>query len=815
VSLLLLLVALVCWHRATFDSWLLRYDVATQFVPWYHFLGQNVRALEIPAWNPHYLSGTPFAGHPLSGWMYFPAMVSFALFPVLAGFKAMLALHLVIAALTTYGLARVLGLGAIASLTAAIVFSCGPLLEWNTYTSLQFAQFAVWVPAVLLGIELAARTPDWRRRLAPWVLAAFGFSQMLAGWIGEGWMYALLLTGGYIGYRFFPRLPWTVQQASTRLRQGAITGAVVIGGGTALGAAGILPRLATNAESALAGGYGELGASGTLNEPWSVTYLATQVLGMGDGYHFRAAGLGGAVVVLALFGVFFGKDRYGVPYFAIVTLVSLIMTLDATPLHRLAYLIPRYQELHEHDPWRVVALGCLGPAMLSGAGVEMLGRLQGRYRLLPVTTIPLVMIVGLVLAVGPFEGMSMWGPLLGATLVTAIALIVVDLPPSRTLRSGWRGVSGAVLALTCVVVFLLPTGLELTGSWLGWPNDARWARRWEPNPAHEAALEVYADPNDGGATAFLQQQFAASGPFRFLGYGGVGHPDGGPHARSYMDRRFDPHILGILANGRSMVVELNGVQGYDPIQLQRYVDFVRAVNQKGQDYHTAFVSDEGVASPLLDLLDVRFLLIDASLPLDRPDIVTMTDGFEEVYRDEFVVVYEHGGDLPHAWIVHDVQQVESGAALPLIVDGEIDPYRTALVEGPVPSVRPAVDPAADRADIRHFGAEAISIDTQTDAPGFLIISEVYATGWNATVNGVPVDVVPTHHALRGVPIPAGESTVELRYEPLPLTAGLWISGGALMVMTGMLAVAWWTRADRARPGLVVFRATLPTRRRNP
>jgi hypothetical protein len=219
----------------------LRFDVATQFVPWYHFLGENVRALEVPGWNPHYLGGTPFAGHPLSGWMYLPAMVSFALFPVLTGFKALLALHLVVAAITSYWMARVLGMGPIASLAAAIVFSFGPLLEWSTYTSLQFAQFAAWVPSVFLGIELAARANRWQRSLAPWVLAAFGLSQMLAGWIGEGWIYAMLLIGGFTAYRFFSPLPMRARQVISRLRQATATAAMVIGGGVALGAAGIMP----------------------------------------------------------------------------------------------------------------------------------------------------------------------------------------------------------------------------------------------------------------------------------------------------------------------------------------------------------------------------------------------------------------------------------------------------------------------------------------------------------------------------------------------------------------------------------------------
>lgn len=173
---MLSLVGLVAWNRFVFDSWLLRYDVFTQFLPWYHHLGARLRDGDIPGWNPHHLSGTPFAGHPLSGWMYVPAMVAFALFPVVTGFKVMVLTHLVVAAVSTYAYARVLGLSLLASLVAATVFTCGPFLEWTTYTSLQFAQFSAWVPLTLLGVELAARAAAWRSRLVPALLAAFGCS---------------------------------------------------------------------------------------------------------------------------------------------------------------------------------------------------------------------------------------------------------------------------------------------------------------------------------------------------------------------------------------------------------------------------------------------------------------------------------------------------------------------------------------------------------------------------------------------------------------------------------------------------------------
>lgn len=457
----------------------------------------------------------------------------------------------------------------------------------------------------------------------------------------------------------------------------------------------------------------------------------------------------------------------------------------------------RYTSTTRGASWRVVALVSVGPAILAGAGVDMIGRLQGRYRVLPLVMLPLGVVGGLALAAPEVDGVARWGPVLSAAAVTALALAVIDLPPRDRLALRWRWVAPALLALIWLVVVIQPTGLELTGAWLGWPADTRHARRWAPDPAHVATLATQVATQDpDGAGAYLETELATSGPFRYLAYGGVGHPDGGPHARSYMDRRFDPHAQALLVNGRPLFLGLYEVQGYDPIQLERYVAFIRAINDKGQDYHTAFVSDEGVDSPLFDLLNVRYLVVDASLPLDRADVVTLTAGFEVVARTERVVIYARGAALPHAWIVHDVRRVEPDTALPLLVAGAVAPYQTALVEHDIPAVAPVADPQADRAEVRGYGADRITIAVETTAPGLLIVSEIFADGWRAYVDGTPTAIVPVHHALRGVPLPAGDRIVEMRYEPTALRAGLWISGGTGALMVMALTVAWWPRVRR-------------------
>lgn len=799
---LLAITGIVAWNRLTFDAWLGRLDLMTFFLPWYDFLGQRLRALDVPGWNPHLFSGAPFAGDPESGWMYAPAMLLFTLFVnATSAFKGMVALHLLIAGFSTYALCRVLGMGPLASLTAATTYIVGPLLHWTTHCCLIFSQFSVWIPLSLLGVELALRANRWQDRVAPWFLSGFAISQMLAGWIGEGWLYAFILPAAYTVYRALVSPPAGVppRPFQQRLFTGGVTGVAVLVLGSALGAAGMLPRYFVNAETNLAGGdYSQLGESGVLNPPWQFDYLLAQTIGSGAGYHFRAAAFGGAVTVLFLLAIPMARKRFAVPFFAALTLIAMILTLDTTPLHYLFYLIPRFQEFHDHDAWRTMSLAAIGPAMLSGAVIESLPRWRGQWRILPVVATALIVYLLTALWLtgrGFFVG---WPAITAALLAALLVSVCVALPDAGYWSTSAVSPSRALPGLLLGTILLIPTGMELTRTWFGWQWDGVVGRHLARDPAISDALAVEVSTTDpGGAGEFLQQQMAANGPFRYAGYSGFGYPGDEARQGSYMGRRLEPAIQAILVNGRAIFLELDDIQGYNPLQLSRYVDFIAALNGAEQDYHTAFLMPSGIESPLLDLLAVRYILVDASLPQFRPDVQAIRFNGREVFRTPEVIVYERVSDPPFAWIVHDVREVAPDESLLLLSSGAVDPYQTALVETLPPALNLEPGAASETADIVRADPDSLLLQTRSDAPGFLVLSQVFASGWNAYIDGEATPVVPTFHALQGIALPAGEHTVEFVYDPLSLRVGLIVSDLAYAAMLVSFGIAGW-RAIRLR-----------------
>jgi hypothetical protein len=260
-----------------------------------------------------------------------------------------------------------------------------------------------------------------------------------------------------------------------------------------------------------------------------------------------------------------------------------------------------------------------------------------------------------------------------------------------------------------------------------------------------------------------------------------------------MGRRFEPVIRELLVNGRPIYLGLYDIQGYNPLHLARYDEFVTALNDAKQDYHTAFLLPSGLGSPLLDLLNVRYIVQAAGLPPARDDVRALRAESRAVFSTPRVVVRERDSAPPHAWIVHDVRPVARGEALPLLTSGAFDPYQTALVEGAPPVTSAPDDPAAESARVIAYEPDRVSIATRAAAPGLLVVSEIYESGWRAYVDGEEVEILPTHHALRGIPIPEGEHSVEMHYDPLSLRLGLWISGIAAVAMVVSFITAGWSR----------------------
>ena len=75
---------------------------------------------------------------------------------------------------------------------------------------------------------------------------------------------------------------------------------------------------------------------------------------------------------------------------------------------------------------------------------------------------------------------------------------------------------------------------------------------------------------------------------------------------------------------------------------------------------------------------------------------------------------------------------------------------------------------------------------------FLVVNERYYPGWRATVDGRPAEIYPTNIVMRGLLVPAGATSVELRYVPF-IASGY---GLALLVIGLVMSGLAWLGLQR-------------------
>jgi hypothetical protein len=744
----LLLVTLIASNLLFNGGVLIGQDSATQFYPWYDYLGERLLAFDLPGWNPFQFAGVPFAADPQSGWMYLPAMLFFTLFSLALAVPMFISFHLLLAGLGAYVLSRLLGVGVGGALVAGAAYElASPLYGRSVCCPAQF-EVGAWMPIALIGAEIAIRNRHWAWRVIGWTIGGLAVSQAMSAWLGQGGYYFLLILAAFIAYRTLIDPADRAQRWISRIMDGALHGAAIFASGFGLAAAGILPRLAYVERSNVAGGeYGGESA-------W-----ASQIGGLTAGMtwdHMLDPGLyypGVAVLILSFAAIVLARRRYAAPFFLGLGLSAVVLAMPwESPLHTVMYaLLPKFEELHQHWPERVAIVSYLSIAMLAGASVESLirGRLRAR-RILAAFGIPVTALIILAIANADIPIVVIVAML--ATLLLVLALL---LPQSRAIRP--------VLPLLMVIII----ATDLLVSFNAVSAEAPYGG------FHRVDLREYYAPS--AAAEFLKERMKDE-PGRYIGFDPEQRVVSDGQEVLYRYQFAAPDTGAILVNNRGVLHGVEDVQGYNPVQPRRFVEYLTALNGTPQEYHDANIYQTGLNSPLLDLLNIRYIVIPASVPPDRLDLRDLEAAFPTIYQDSQVQVLENVNALPRAWVVHEAQQVASAQVLPMLASGAVDPWTTALLETTPPEIAPSAEGGVNEAAIVTEQPELLRVSVTTDAPGLLILSETYDPGWNAYIDGEPVELLTANYLLRAVPVPAGSSTVELRYEPREMKFGLAISG---------------------------------------
>jgi hypothetical protein len=237
-------------------------------------------------------------------------------------------------------------------------------------------------------------------------------------------------------------------------------------------------------------------------------------------------------------------------------------------------------------------------------------------------------------------------------------------------------------------------------------------------------------------------------------------------------------------------VGLSDVRGYDSVDPDGWVSLlaIAADEQSLKPVYAATqwltprteITETNTAQlpPILDMLGVRYVIFRGSPP----------QGVKPTFQSPDYWVLENNSALPRAFVPQRVEVVPDDVErLGQLARPEFNPRETAYVETPVdlpPECRGAVN-------IKNEIPTRIVIAAQMETPGLLVLADLWDPGWRAWLDGKPAPILRTDHALRGVVLPAGSSTVEFRYASATVACAFLLAAGALVILTGWLAVAGW------------------------
>lgn len=188
-------------------------------------------------------------------------------------------------------------------------------------------------------------------------------------------------------------------------------------------------------------------------------------------------------------------------------------------------------------------------------------------------------------------------------------------------------------------------------------------------------------------------------------------------------------------------------------------------------WRTLWADLGGRQTALYDMLNIHYVVVKDGTPLpeDKFDLAFDAPGELAVYRNRT--------PLPRAWMVHEVQVVDTPVqAQAALQAAGFDPRQQAILvaDHPTPPLAPATTP--EPVAITAYGSNQIVLRVENSAPGLLMLSELWYPGWQATVNGRPEAVLQVNGFLRAVPVPSGQNTVRLRFTPFSWRLGLALFG---------------------------------------
>ncbi len=201
------------------------------------------------------------------------------------------------------------------------------------------------------------------------------------------------------------------------------------------------------------------------------------------------------------------------------------------------------------------------------------------------------------------------------------------------------------------------------------------------------------------------------------------------------------------------------IGGYSPAKLESYQDLI--------DVHLS--PTKGFNESVLRMLNTKYIITPGGQG-GQPQVIPMPNPAGNGW---FVSEVKWANTADEQMLAMNGPRIGDTAAAASA--GAFDPVKTAILRS---SYKNAVgnyafgkDPTAS-VRLKQYGLNAISYTTQNSQPGLAVFSEIwYPHGWTAFVDGKEEPIICANYLLRALKIPAGQHTVEFKFQPASIVTG--------------------------------------------
>lgn len=195
-------------------------------------------------------------------------------------------------------------------------------------------------------------------------------------------------------------------------------------------------------------------------------------------------------------------------------------------------------------------------------------------------------------------------------------------------------------------------------------------------------------------------------------------------------------------------------------------------------------------------------LIDERTGAFLPVVVSDSGHFRLVHSGD-VKIYENLDLMPRLFFAPQALLVPDGeTALNAMRDPAFDPQKSVVLEdsvtlgdaSPFAGSQPSVGHGAE-IEVLSYEPEKVVATVVAPSDGWLVLSDAWYPGWEATLDGNPVPVERANVLFRAIAVPAGTHHIELLFQPTSFRLGAAISLVAFGLL--LLCLTWLLIARKA------------------